>query len=115
MCICLCARVFACVYLCVHMRALKDPSARFDLITWQTHVYVCPGPAQTCLARCPVDGSEGAVLQPSFSIRKLEVHAVALGAEVGIIDFFENSNLLLKDMQLAWNLPEAWASTKGAS
>lgn len=33
-------------------------------------------------------GQEAAVLPPSFSIRKLKVHTVALGAEVGIIDFF---------------------------
>lgn len=61
-CTCLYTRGFgcACVYMCVHIQrkwgkalGIKDPSAGFDL----ARVYVCPGPAQTCLARCCADGS----------------------------------------------------------
>lgn len=65
-CTCLYARVLACARVCVCVNpqgrvgktlGIKDHSAGSDVITQQTYVYACSGPAQTCLALSCVDGS----------------------------------------------------------
>lgn len=91
-CTCLYARVFACacVCMCVNTQGkvgkalgIKDHSAGFDLITHQTCLYVCSGPAQTCLVLGCVDGSGRGSLITIFFYQKTQGACCCLGGRGG--------------------------------
>lgn len=84
--------VFACARVCVCVNiqgkvgkalGIKDHSAGFDVITQQTYVYACSGPAQTCLALSCVDGSGRGSLITIFFYQKTQGTCCCLGGRGG--------------------------------